>query len=447
MPTPPANTFTDIWSEPAPIRAPRQEKKEENRVLKLPYQKHLFRCPRNTTKWIRILPNTRQSQHSGQWILSHRIVYIGDVRIIDPEFYTKRTSPFSMFHSRLRRAEPELARLLRTPANPEGISTWPKDYGVARVIEIPTSQDEPSRISILHASMNDGTNGLVGYLYNIAEMAQAINNDPGLPKELRGTPKYKFPIVDPQHGRLIGLTRTNTYTPTIGDAEDYLTLIQRFQSLAEHDPDGVAMATTLGLENLLYESTDEEAHQLLEATYPRVYPHLFPERVTHQSAGIPSERRNGGQLPPNPLAEAVRKVQEQNGTARAPSTYKPENDLNGMNDQDDRFPELSSKAPKAELTETDEDAILDQLLGANNGKTNGNRHDAPKPYENKVQMAGDFQKLSQLSPGNPEYVTIKGRLKASLSLLSQLTAAQIEALKKIVGEEKFSDVTTASEPE
>lgn len=421
MPTSPttANPLANIWSEPAPIRPARQEQKLDNRVVKEQYQKHIFRCPRNSTKWIRILPNTRQSQYAGQWILSHRVVFLGDLRIIDPEFYTKRTSPFSMFHSRLKRAEPQLARLQRAQANPEGISTWPKDHGIARAIEIPTDKEEASRISIVHASMNDGTNGQPGYLYAITEMAQATNNDPSLPRELRGTPRYKYSIVDPQRGRIVGLTRTNTYTPIIADNEDYMTLIQRIEAIAEQDPAALAMATQIGLEDLLYQSTEEEAHELLQSTYPAIYPHLFPERNTHQRTGIPSER-NGG------------------------AGYNPQDNLQDTQAPEDPFPENGSKSPKAELDDhPDEDAILNELLG--DPQANGNPYsEPPKPYENKVLMAGDFHRVAQLSPSDPEYLTIKGRVRVSLSLLSQLTPAQIGALKKIVGEEKFNDVTGAS---
>jgi hypothetical protein len=442
MPTSPTTTnpLANVWSEPAPIRPARQEQKLDNRVVKQQYQKHIFRCPRNSTKWIRILPNTRQSQYAGQWILSHRVVFLGDLRIIDPEFYTKRTSPFSMFHSRLKRAEPQIARLQRTQANPEGISTWPKDHGIARAIEIPTDKEEGSRISIVHASMNNGTNGQPGYLYAITEMAQATNNDPSLPRELRGTPRYKYSIVDPQHGRIVGLTRTNTYTPIIADNEDYMTLIQRIEAIAEQDPAALAMATQIGLEDLLYQSTEEEAHELLQRAYPAIYPHLFPERNTHQSTGIPSERNNGAPTESNPIADAVRKLQEHNGHGAA----NPLDNLQDTHAPEDPFRENGSKSPKAELDDhLDEDAMLNELLGG--PQADGNAHsEAAKPYENKVLMAGDFHRVAQLSPSDPEYLTIKGRVRVSLSLLTQLTPAQIGALKKIVGEEKFNDVTGLS---
>jgi hypothetical protein len=465
--SPDSNPFADIWSDPAPIRPARQEKKHNNRVLKPEYQKYLFRCPKNTTKWIRILPNTRGSDYAGQWILAHRVVYFGDIAILDPEFHTKRTSPFSEFHMRLKRAaDPAIQRRIRSNQNRDGISTWPKDHGIARVIEIPAEQSEPPKISIVHASMNDGTNGQVGYLYAITELAQATNNDPSLPKELRGQPKYKHSIVDPNHGRIIGLTRTNTYTPSIADNEDYYTLVQRIQTIAEQDPEAVTMATRCGLEHLLYQSTEEEAHQLLQTSYPDIYPHLFQDRITHQSTGIPGERTGTqGRKHSDQIAEAARNIQAKNPVTppqppQKPQTppYDPAQDFGGMEDSDPLFPETLSKAPKAdpdELAEngqvTEEDAILNQLLGNEEGSshhlhdpaTNGNGRLKPPavPYDNKVAMAGEFQKVAQLQAKDPAYQAIKERIKVSGHLFAQLTGSQLNALKKMVGEEKFADLT------
>ena len=452
-PTP--NEFSDVWSEPAPIRPARQEKKQNNRVLKEEFQKYIFRCPKNTTKWIRILPNTRASEHAGQWILAHRVVYFGDLAILDPEFHTKRTSPFSEFHMRLKRAaDPSIQRLIRSAQNRDGISTWPKDYGIARVIEIPSEQSEPSRISIVHASMNDGTNGQPGYLYTITELAQATNNDPSLPKEMRGMPKYKYSIVDPAHGRIIGLTRTNTYSATIGENEDFHTLFQRIQTIAEQDPEAVSMATKFGLEHLLYKSTEEEAHQLLQANYPNIYPYLFPEMAVHQSTGIPAERNPAQrQSHSDQIADAVRNVQKNAPPPQQPvplPSYDPAKDSGGFEEPENQspFPETLSKAPNAEPEETlDEDAILNQLLGNDSqsdshaAHCNGRVKPPVAPYENKVTMAGEFQKIAQLQPKDPAYQAIKDRIAASGDLFAQLTPSQRNALKKIVGECKFSDLT------
>ena len=444
--SPSANAFSDVWSEPAPIRAVHQEKKLNNRALKAEYQKHLFRCPRNHTKWIRILPNTRNSQFAGQWILAHRVVFLGDIIIIDPEFFTKRVSPFSVFHSRLKRAvDPAIQRRIRSAQNRDGISTWPKDYGIARVIEIPTEQTEPSRISIVHASMNDGTNGNVGYLYAITELAQAVNNDPSLPKERRGMPKYKHSVVDPNHGRIIGLTRTNSYTPTIGDNEDFYTLGQRIQTIAQEEPETVAMATQLGLEQLLYQATEEEAHQLLETTYPTIYPYLFSERITHQSTGLPSEHAKQIRSHSDQLANAVRNLQPaQPESFTQHDTDNRAEDPTGVDTFEERFPETRSKAPGAEPDQLNEDAILNQLLdtGNNNGSGNGPFKVEPaKPYDSKVAMAGEFQKAAHLQINDPAYQTIKARVRASSGLLAQLGPAHLTALKKIVGDQKFSDIT------
>ena len=468
--SPDSSQFADVWSDPAPIRPARQEKKHNNRFLKPEFQKYLFRCGKNTTKWIRILPNTRGSDYAGQWILAHRVVYFGDIAILDPEFHTKRTSPFSEFHMRLKRAaDPNIQRLIRSGQNRDGISTWPKDYGIARVIEIPAEQSEAPKISIVHASMNDGTNGTVGYLYAITELAQATNNDPSLPKEMRGQPKYKFSIVDPSHGRIIGLTRTNTYTPSIADNEDYFTLVQRIQSIAEQDPEAVAMATRFGLEHLLYQSTEEEAHQLLQTSYPDIYPYLFQDRITHQSAGIPSERTDRqARTHSDQIAEAAKKAQTvktasppqlpQNPQFSRPTVYDPTKDFGGVEDPDPLFPETLSKAPKAdpdELPQThqtlDEDAILNELLGnddasahpLDNAVTSGNGRLKPPavPYENKVAMAGEFQKVAHLQSKDPAYQAIKERIAVSGHLFAQLSPSQLNALKKMVGGEKFADLT------
>ena len=60
-------------------------------------------------------------------------------------------------------------------------------------------------------------------------------------------------------------------------------------------------------------------------------------------------------------------------------------------------------------------------------------------------MVTDFQKLQHLEPGQPEYQTIKRQTQASLHLLSQLSPAQITSLQKIIGAEKYDDVTAAGD--
>ena len=468
----PAETFSNFWSEPAPIRNQTQNNANRYRLLRGEYSKFRFTCDEGKTKWVRILPNTRNSQYPGQWVLPHQVVYFPDnVQIIDPRFFTGRTSPFFEFSLRLKRStDPQLAALYRTKKNPNGIATWPRDMGIARGIEIPTDDTDSPKIRILHLSASDGTFGASGAMHRLIELAQAVNDDPSQPREILGTPKYKYPIVHPEHGRVVGFSRGNTYTVKISDNEDFLSLNQRITEIAKrsNDPDvkeAIEMATQVGLEHLLYPTTEEEAHQLLQSIYPNIYPSIFPERVTHHANGVPNRLNppepREPQPQPNghhdPLAEAVRSVQQNAGVQPLPPNNPPHpgfadtigQTANGSHA--DRFPETTFKAPPANLSDTqpdypeslahndpdDQDAILNELLGNPQPET----HLPPaEPYENKNKMAFELNKLPKFEINSPEYLAIKARLWASGHIVQELTPKHHQTLKTMIGPDKYKDL-------
>lgn len=454
--------FTNFWSEPAPIRNQSQNRANRFRLLKAEYSKFRFLCDKGKTKWVRILPNTRNSQYPGQWILPHQVVYLPDnAAITDPRIFTGRTSPFFEFSLRIKRsADPQIASLYRSDKNENGIATWPRDMGIARAIEIPSDENEPPRLCILHLSMGDGTYGNSGVMHRIIELAQAVNDDPSQPREIRGTPKYPYSIVDPQHGRAIGLTRSNTYTVAIAQNEDFQTLNERLLQIAKQTEDpstkeAIDMATKVGLESLLYPTTEEEAHELLQITYPKVYPQIFPERLTHQANGIPTppppsqpepHRNPSHTHTNNPGTTPAKNLQEDAGNrpqvnpphpgfadtiAATPNRFDP-----------DQYPENQLKSPPAEpsdafndANEQDPDAILNDLLGEAPQHTQ-----AALPYENKNKMAYDLNKLPKCDIGTPEYLTVKARLQVSTEIVNQLNPKHHATLKEMLGAQKYNDL-------
>jgi hypothetical protein len=144
------------------------------------------------------------------------------------------------------------------------------------------------------------------------------------------------------------------------------------------------------------------------------------------------------------IADAVKRAQQEKNAP--PPLRQPENQQpNSSDDLDPLFEnEVLSKAPPTDFQPTlSEDEILSQLLSPETDET-ADPAQPVQPYENKVHMVTDFQKLQHLEPNQPEYQKIKRQTQASLHLLSQLSLPQIASLQKIIGAEKYADVTASS---